>query len=790
MEDFERFPEETIDPLMFPYDLQISLHSFLGFGSALLLGYSVSQICKLWLAGSKISNRKRVFLSIMMLLFVRFVWFCLSGFEWFKLSSRASVVGEGGILVYIFYLSSLVMRFLYLYPLALVFRASCWLLLNWFELYHKEKLRKKLPRLIRRTSSGEINTSPKERRSKAHQRQKDLNRLSKRLVTIINAVAVIAGMIWWLGACFHDLLDQSSLFSEWLAYSSSGTLPPVVETLVALCCFGCLLYICHTSFLRLANLLLARASHSYKLKRHNLLTLGLSLSALIYFFVIVLFFIIGPSADSEPSQFGRYHLYMRVWELLHCALVLRLLGSPSLSLKAPFPAETKAITQDWLTSVLHENGHLRRGVSVAAFWSENLKGGCHFKVSRVNLRYSKEKSGAPKTVVVKVLYWDKPILERLLLLFKYLLKFEDDREVMYLKSYQMEHRFYKRQVHDAEHGLKIPQIYYNLEDVFNNRFGMVCQDLSALEDGQPHGFNVSDCEIFLQHLAQFHAAHWGAEEGDDQEQFRGWNEAGYWTGDKREATKNKVAEGWVDCWSNFPDLNLKTEYPHLGQMLLDRLDFVRAEFLKSRAREYRTLCHGDFKISNLFIGNLATALLRRAQQPASLLHQSSFSDFAALRPPVSASEVSTSEVSDDPDSSDPVDFESRDVYTIDWQWFGLGNCSIDVAPFLVTTPHAQSLSRIDHLLDVYYKALSHHLSPKYIYPPELFRHHFNVALVDYCTYCIAAKWSKMTPEDFANNARKVHDGLHLRSFHHMAVIIHRTDQILREWQVSYPLTPK
>ena len=478
---------------------------------------------------------------------------------------------------------------------------------------------------------------------------------------------------------------------------------------------------------------------------------------------------------------GASLLLLRAVELLHCGLVLRLLGSPSLSLKAPFPSETKAITQDWLTSVLHENGHLRRGINVTAFWTEGLKGGCHFKVSRVNLRYSKEKHDGPKTVVVKLLSWNKPVLERALLHVKCLLDIRDDREVMYLKSYQMEHLFYKRQVYAAEQGLKIPQVFFNLEDVFNNRFGMVCQDLSALDDGQPHGFPLLDCETFLQHLAQFHASHWGDGPGLA---FTGWDEAGYWTGNKREATKNRVAEAWHACWTNFPALGLRARFPLLGQQLLARLDYVRAEFDKAEAPPYRTLCHGDFKISNLFIGNLASALLRQASAGFATFQQSSYSDFSGVR----HGDGSTTEVSDDPDTpgQDPVDFESRDVYAIDWQWFGLGNCAIDVASFLLTTPTAQTLPKMDQLLETYHRALLQHLPAQYAYPFPLFRHHFDVAVVDFCTYCITAKWSAMTPEDFENNARKVHDGLHLRSFPHMGVIIHRATHILEEWNAKLP----
>ncbi|MDP2435114.1 MAG: hypothetical protein Q8P67_05180 [archaeon] len=62
------------DPLDASFDMVISLHTFLGFWSAGLLVYGLAQISKLWLAGSKISNRKRVFFSIISLLLLRLIW--------------------------------------------------------------------------------------------------------------------------------------------------------------------------------------------------------------------------------------------------------------------------------------------------------------------------------------------------------------------------------------------------------------------------------------------------------------------------------------------------------------------------------------------------------------------------------------------------------------------------------------------------------------------------------------------------------------------------------------------
>src|SRR3989338_5927700 len=172
----------TDDPLSFSFDLVIPLHTFLGFWSFVLLLYSLSQISKLWLAGSKISNRKRVFFSIISLLVILFLWVALSSVGFSHSFDQLDVTLHDTphtwstlihkVLTEPSFYAALIMRFLYLYPLSLLFRASCWLLLNWFELYQKEKLRKKLPRLLLPGESSEANISPKERRAKAHQRQK------------------------------------------------------------------------------------------------------------------------------------------------------------------------------------------------------------------------------------------------------------------------------------------------------------------------------------------------------------------------------------------------------------------------------------------------------------------------------------------------------------------------------------------------------------------------------------------------------------------------------------------
>ncbi len=52
------------------------------------------------------------------------------------------------------------------------------------------------------------------------------------------------------------------------------------------------------------------------------------------------------------------------------------------------------------------------------FDGETLRGGCHFKVSKVSLQYNHSNENAPKTLVVKFLFWEKPYYEKVVLYLK------------------------------------------------------------------------------------------------------------------------------------------------------------------------------------------------------------------------------------------------------------------------------------------------------------------------------------------------------------------------------------
>jgi len=346
----------------------------------------------------------------------------------------------------------------------------------------------------------------------------------------------------------------------------------------------------------------------------------------------------------------------------------------------------------------------------------------------VHLTYSVEKPDDPhKTVIVKLLQWDKPLHERILLYLKYITG-SLDKEAMYLTSYRIESLFYKKSL-SIVRGFHTAKVYYNLEDVFNNRFGMVLQDLSQHPDGQPNGFTYDQSKLILASLAEFHAAN----KGKKMKHFGGdgWKRAAYWTGTKREAVKSSVDSSWERVMINFPDLHFKERYPCFGGLMKDKLLYVEQEFDLLSAKRYRTLCHGDFKISNLFVAN--------------------------------------------PSKTNP---EGK-LYVIDFQWFGYGNGLIDALYFLYTSLRAEDLERLNELLDYYYEELLANGWGEY--DKDVFDHHANVVLVDFAFYVVSSKYSVMTPTDFKQYELKVKDGLHLRSVPHMERILKDAHHLVCHW---------
>jgi len=437
-----------------------------------------------------------------------------------------------------------------------------------------------------------------------------------------------------------------------------------------------------------------------------------SLSVNLLAFAVLL---IGPDVGFLATQYT-----LRVLECSHLFAVFYMLAQRN-TVSLPMPISPKHLTTQWLTEVLQETGTISENTEVSNFEGQTLRGGCHFKVSKVSLSYANEtKSSGPKNLVVKILFWEKPLYEKVFLSIKKLFG-SLDREVMYLDSYEIESRFYTHFARDIE-GVKIPFLYYNLEDSVNNKFGMILQDLSLCENGQPYGFSLEDSKLCLLKLARFHASHW--KKTTVGTNLKMWDIGGYWTGTKREGNKKDIKDAWSRVLKNFPEQVGSSSYTkELGKLLYEKLDKIADLF---NAMEPKTLVHGDYKVSNIFI-----------------------------------------------DKSKP---EDQQVYAIDWQWFGVGNPALDVMYFLSTSIHHDHVGLQTDLVKLYHAALvSNGIED---YPFAVFWNQFKLCWLDFFIYVVVSKWGSMTPQDFAKYQNKRKDGLHLRSFAHMKKLIESAEEFL------------
>ena len=856
--------------------------------------YVLFYFLRLWFEGSKLSYRKKTFLLLMVACLVRALWYSSKAFlgEFLVDSEMNSTTWK---------IMALSNFFFYYLPLLLMYNAVTHLQMNWFQLYQKEKLRRKLdtpvaipaPNLLKQTirrkfknrrvsrspnlksapnsklvavpeMPGESSSKGKEKKGKEPKKPQESRapasppfdplaayKKSKHRVERIDDTHKVLSLLAYLSLfalmyvhydwivngigqlaveTFDDVGDTAASILHALIWTFPVEIYFPFIIFINTAIFG----IC--TFRILANLRKALRSNIYKLKRHTHTTVVLTLALIgnmalistLYVLRLLHFVYSGHTFEADifwcsnvDTLADSQQLILRTYEVAFVYLSIYMLKSSAMSLRPSFPKNTKYITKNWIMDVLKEHGTIPASAKIVSFKAKKLQGGCHYKCSRVKLYYKDDVPGAPDTVVVKVLNWDKPVWEKIRLYFHLLIGNYSVKEVQYLASYRIESHFYKRQYYNLK-GLHIPMVYYNIEDCFNNRFGMVCEDLSKLEDGQPFGFDLPDTILCVKRLAKWHATNWG--KTPSKHEVLTWNIGGYWTADKRLAAKKEVREGWHDTKVNFPNLDLEKHYPNLGKRLYQVLQWL-PEKIHDIKKKHKTFIHGDFKISNLFLDNgrprygtikpTTPYSLKedRLQNPgdidaASSSNVSSCDDSSGkgkvlgkkakkkenkkrkniirdgpktLEELISQSNASQSLHSqfDAMKLEHDVTGEQEKVYTIDWQWFGFGNCCIDIAYFLNTSINVDLLPLQDKFLRLYYDTLT--ADGKIQYSFKTFWYNYQLCHIDFCLYAIVCKWARMTPKDFHEYQMGCKDGIHLRNVAHMLNIIHRTAKYLDEW---------
>lgn len=196
---------------------------------------------------------------------------------------------------------------------------------------------------------------------------------------------------------------------------------------------------------------------------------------------------------------------------------------------------------------------------------------------------------------------------------------------------------------------------------------------------------------------------------------------------------------------------INSDNKDMGKELEDRMNYIAEQF---EALQPKTLIHGDYKISNVFI----------------VRHNNKTSD----SPSSSGNNNNNSRHYNHHDNSNN---EDGDLYAIDWQWFGQGNGATDVAYFIATSVHKDYLDQEQHLLRVYYDALcAAGVSGDYSF--ETFYNQYQICWIDFFMYTVVAKWANMTAKDFVKYQDERKDGLHLRSYAHMRKLVENTQMFL------------
>ncbi|KAL6047939.1 Hormonally up-regulated neu tumor-associated kinase-like [Balamuthia mandrillaris] len=166
----------------------------------------------------------------------------------------------------------------------------------------------------------------------------------------------------------------------------------------------------------------------------------------------------------------------------------------------------------------------------------------------------------------------------------------------------------------------------------------------------------------------------------------------------------------------------------LGERLERNLPKIMREF---DDMPRRTLIHGDFKITNLFVDHSSCA------EPS--------------------------------------------VWTIDWQWLGRGAGVVDAAYFVATSASLDCLTQrnLRHWIKKsYYRSLLHHGVTNY--PFKQFWRQFMICFIDFFVYTVVSKWAYMTPEEVEKYYTTRKDGLHLRTLSHMRRLIELAEEFMTE----------
>ncbi|MGI9609712.1 MAG: phosphotransferase [Acidimicrobiia bacterium] len=354
-----------------------------------------------------------------------------------------------------------------------------------------------------------------------------------------------------------------------------------------------------------------------------------------------------------------------------------------------------------------------------------LAGGCHYVV----LRGALVPSGQGE-VVVKWISGDARAPERAWIRLMLGLNRDGQRRVQLLRSFVVEASFY-RDLSNRVEGLRVPKASFVHSDPWRQRFATVMEAVPdrASETGESEGFSAENAATCLRRLAEFHASWWGVPLPAGA---RVWDRGGFWGGDMKRAAKLEVCDRWSDAFANH---RFDPAHEALGRLLEPHVEAILAEV---DSMPSPTLIHGDFKVTNLF-----------------------------------------------------VDTEGRgsdgEVWAIDWQWLGRGSPVVDSVLFLLTSVHADLVTK-DAIRELVEREHHDQLVRSGVtgYSFDQMWSEWMWVAADFLLYVVTCKWYRMTSADVSAYADEGKDGFHLRSVDHMDRIVTLVREFLPDLGLSAP----
>ena len=154
------------------------------------------------------------------------------------------------------------------------------------------------------------------------------------------------------------------------------------------------------------------------------------------------------------------------------------------------PGSPDQLSDEWLTSALHEGGALHQASVTAHNMELAETQGAAAVVARVQLEYDRPEPGAPRSLVAKFASPYEPI-----------------RVLMHVfGGYLREVEFYRH--FGADPGISTPHCFHAEIDSASGVFVLLLEDLSAARVADPASPSVEDTDLAVRHLAAFHAKWW------------------------------------------------------------------------------------------------------------------------------------------------------------------------------------------------------------------------------------------------------------------------------------------